>query len=50
MKQSFWHEGPIVLVLSETVLVVVIDNGATLTEAIFDHDRLDAYRLSIEYV
>ncbi len=25
-------------------------NGATMTEPIFDHDRLDVYRLSIDYV
>ena len=38
------------LVLSGTVLVLVIETGANMTEPIFDHDRLDVYRLSIEYV
>jgi four helix bundle protein len=45
----FWHSKAIVLlVLSETVLVLVIE--ATMTDYLFDHDRLDVYRLSIEYV
>ncbi len=40
----------IVLVLSRaaTVLVLVIE-GAAMTDTIFDHDRLDVYRLAIEY-
>ena len=46
---SFWHSNAnVVLVLSETVLVLVIE--ATMTEHLFDNDRLDVYRLSIEYV
>jgi hypothetical protein len=36
-----------VLVLSEMVLVLVIET--TMTEYLFDHDRLDVYRLPIEY-
>jgi hypothetical protein len=36
----------IVLVLSETVLVLVLD-WTRMSEPIFDHDRLDRYRLSI---
>jgi hypothetical protein len=36
----------IVLVLSETVLVLVLD-WTRMSEPIFDHDRLDGYRLSI---
>jgi four helix bundle protein len=39
-----------VLVLSETVLVLVIEKGIMMTEPIFDHDRLDVYQLAIQYV
>ena len=38
------------LVLSETVSRARHRIGAILTEHFFDHDRLDVYRLSIEYV
>ena len=37
----------LVLVLSETVLVL---DRAQMTEPFFDHERLDVYRLAIEYV
>jgi hypothetical protein len=37
----------LVLVLSETVLVL---ERTDITEPIFDHERLDVYRLAIEYV
>ena len=41
----------IVLVLRrQPVLVLLLRTGASMTEPIFDHDRLDVYRLSIEYV
>ena len=47
---EFWNTVAfIVLVLSETVLVLVIER-IQMTEPIFDHERLDVYRLSIEYV
>jgi len=39
----------ILLVLSETVLVLVLD-WKQMSEPIFDHERLDVYRLAIEYV
>ena len=39
----------IFLVLSEAVLVLVLER-ALMTEPIFDHERLDVYRLSIDYV
>ena len=43
-----------VLVLSETVLVlsetVLVLEGTQMTDPIFDHERLDVYRLAIEYV
>lgn len=40
-----------VLVLRrQPVLVLLLETGAPMTEPIFDHDRLDVYRLSIEYV
>ena len=38
----------IVLVLSETVLLLIIES--TVTDYLFDHDRLDVCCLSIEYV
>ena len=40
----------IVLVLRrQPVLVLLLESGAPMTEPIFDHDRLDVYRLSIDY-
>ena len=39
----------IVLVLSATVLVLVLE-GAAMTPPIFDHERLDVYRLAMDYV
>ena len=39
----------LVLVLSETVLVLVLD-WKKMNEPIFDHERLDVYRLAIDYV
>jgi four helix bundle protein len=39
----------LVLVLSATVLVLVLETMQT-TEPIFDYERLDDYRLVIEYV
>ena len=39
----------LVLVLSETVLVLVLEREQ-MTEQFFDHERLDVYRLAIEYV
>jgi hypothetical protein len=39
----------LVLVLSAAVLVLVLEWGK-MAEPIFDHEKLDVYRLSIEYV
>jgi len=39
----------VVLVLSAAVLVLVLERGV-MAEHAFDHERLDVYRLSIEYV
>ena len=39
----------LVLVLSDTVLVLVLEREQ-MTEQFFDHERLDVYRLAIEYV
>ena len=39
----------VVLVLSATVLVLVLERIA-MTRPTFDHERLDVYRLSIQYV
>lgn len=39
----------LVLVLSETVLVLVLES-AQVTEPFFDHERLDVYRPAIDYV
>ena len=39
----------LVLVLSGAVLVLLLE-WAFMTEPIFDHEKLDVYRLSIEYV
>jgi len=39
----------IVLVLSATVLVLLLE-GSAMTLTIFDHERLDVYRLGIDYV
>jgi hypothetical protein len=38
----------LILVLSETVLVLVLER--TMSEPIFDHERLDVYRLSVDHV
>ena len=38
-----------VLVLSKTVLVIVLER-IVMAEPTFDHERLDVYRLSIDYV
>ena len=40
----------IVLVLRRSRYSYSYSNGAPMTEPIFDHDRLDVYRLSIDYV
>ncbi len=52
-RNSFYgnqSQGPFfVLVLSETVLVLVLER-VVINEPIFDHERLDVYRLSIDYV
>jgi hypothetical protein len=39
----------VVLVLSATVLVLVLER-IVMAEPTFDHERLDVYRLSIDYV
>ena len=39
----------VILVLSATVLVLVLERTA-MPQPTFDHERLDVYRLSIEYV
>jgi four helix bundle protein len=39
----------LVVVLSETVLVLELER-TQMTEPFFDHERLDVYRLAIEYV
>ena len=39
----------VVLVLSATVLVLVLERNV-MVEPTFDHERLDVYRLSIDYV
>jgi four helix bundle protein len=48
-RRSCFNSNFLVLVLSETVLVLVLE-GTQMTEPIFDHERLDVYRLAIEYV
>jgi hypothetical protein len=45
-SRSCFRTDLLVLVLSETVLVL---ERTQMTEPIFDHERLDVYRLSIEY-
>jgi four helix bundle protein len=47
MKSSCIGPDFLVIVLSETVLVL---ERMQMTEPIFDHERLDVYRLAIEYV
>jgi hypothetical protein len=39
----------IMLVLRRAATVLVIEMAATMADAIFDHDRLDVYRLAIQY-
>jgi hypothetical protein len=36
--------------LSVLLLVLLLEKGHLMTEPIFDHDRVDVYRLSIDYV
>jgi hypothetical protein len=38
----------IVLVLSETVLVLVLEKEAAMAEPSFDQERLDVYRVAID--
>jgi hypothetical protein len=40
----------VVLVLRRSRYSYSYSNAAQMTEAIFDHDRLDVYRISIDYV
>jgi len=47
--RSCFRSDFLVLVLSETVLVLVLER-MQMAESIFDHERLDVYRLAIEYV
>ncbi len=42
-------EGVVLVLRRQPVLVLVLEWGM-MTEPIFEHDRLDVYRLSIEYV
>jgi hypothetical protein len=45
---AFWRQ--IVLVLRRSRYSYSYSIGALMSEPIFDHDRLDVYRLSIDYV
>ena len=48
MSEALSGNECIVLVLSEAVLVLLLE-CSVMTEPTFDHEKLDGYRLSIEY-